>query len=175
MRLAALTLLALSLGTGRARADEASATPHIEAPASYFPDVLADHQARDAARAREVERALELLPGVERARVTWHHTHPAWVPLDQPLPADKVTVALRTTGAGPRAEDLSRLLEGLGAPEATRPTIERIDLPILVQPPEAPPTRFGTGESPFRTLLALSLAANVLLATVLLLRARARG
>ena len=172
MRLVPLALLALWFCLGSARAEEASA----QSPeGSYFPDALLDHRAHEEASARKLEHLLGGLSGVQQARVAWSRAHPSLVPLDQPVPPPKVTVLLQTSDGGPRHEELAAVLEDLQSSETPRPTLRLVTTHAAPQGAMASAAQDETNKSPFRTLLALSLAANVLLATVLLLRARARG
>ncbi|MFT3922881.1 MAG: hypothetical protein QM778_10135 [Myxococcales bacterium] len=175
MKLATLAWLALALGPVRARAEAASTHDASSPEASYFPDAFEAQRAQDQATSRELERALTLLPGVSAARVSVQRTHPALVPLDQPIPQTRLHVLLQRTNEAPQPSEVKALLQGFAGTEAMQPTIELVEARGLAPALPPPLTRFETNESPFRTLLAISLAANVLLATVLLFRGRARG
>lgn len=198
----AIPLFALSFTPVATHADDANSVSGSRAsppastdmPRAFFPAALADHVARDEAAARELERLLDALPGVEQARVSWLRADPSFVPLDQPLAQTELTVMLQITGNGPDQTALDGVLGNLFAAETPRPSIrvlkstarsaESARFPTFSRRNEGPASGldwrddrpasppFETNQSPFRTVLAVSLAANVLLATVLLLRAR---
>lgn len=168
----AFALLAVWLTSMGARAEDANAADMVGA---FYPEAFSRHLARDQASARALERVLGDLSGVEQARVLWTRKDPSQVPLDQPLAPASLMVALQISDSGPRQDELDAVLENLLAAETPRPSLQLVKTTAKKADFARSPTQHETNESALRTVLALSLAANVLLATVLLLRARARA
>lgn len=168
----ALVLIS-ALGSSTGLLAQDASVPHTgdALHARLFPDAYAAHAARDRASAADLSRILEALPHVRRAEVTYQRAHPADVPLDSPLPSAHVVVALETEGSDPPAVSIETIL-AIVRKQSNDATVELIQ--TATTPPQGPvkPTRSDTETVTLRTFLALSLAANVLLATVLLLRLR---
>jgi hypothetical protein len=126
---------------------------------------------RHAIRARELERAAERLlqtvPGVLRAAASVQLPDPALVPLDQALPHPRLVVAVTATEATVDEALLRRLIEGLAAPPQW--TLQ-LSLTREQRATVSKQSGLGPQASLLRQLLGVSLAANVLLATILLAR-----
>jgi hypothetical protein len=136
-----------------------------------FP-VLASYHERARQEAREaLQRQLATLPGVVRAQVALERTHPAYVPLDRPLPAPKWRVVLVTRGSGPPASALESVLQSAQAHVSGE-----LELVRMREPEPSPPVVASSDPSRevLKHLLAISLVANVLLATLLLARRKLR-
>ncbi len=172
--LRALLLFSALSGTGTALADahaEVATEPALHA--ALFPDAYAAQAARDEASAAEFSRLFRALPGVRESHVGFQRVHPADVPLDQALPAPHLVIVLQTEGPGPTPDALEQALRVV-RDRANGATTQVIQAPAT-QPVESPaPSADDKRTVILRTLLALSLAANVLLATVLLVRLRFR-
>jgi hypothetical protein len=190
----ALPLVLLWLGAVQARADEAGTAGAGSARAreahpqsSFFPSGREQDWARSQERARDLERLLSALSGVVQARVVVSHPDPTLVPLDAPVPPARLTVLLQVSDSGPPPSELSAVLGSVRASETPAPIVDVIQtrsrfgsqlkptLSSIGEPDHRPAHTHETKGSLLRTLLAISLAANVLLATVLLLRGYARG
>ncbi len=177
-----LALVLLWSGAPRARADEAGIAKASASAADalpFFPGAHEQARSEDRAAARELERLFSALPQVAQARVAVSRTDPSLVPLDAPIPAPKLTVLLQVSDSGPDPGELSAVLDSVQRATSPPALIEVIQTraahaPVREQPHQ-PTRQHETPDFPLRTLLAISLAANVLLATVLLLRTRARG
>jgi hypothetical protein len=124
---------------------------------------------RTRERQQAIEHALSALPGVQAARVHWAEPHPATVPLDKPLPAPQLSVLLSTTSEAPADGVVRAVLANTGpALPAENVSILRVPYRAPGQPAPLPPAE----NAALKHALALSLAANVLLATLLLARRR---
>lgn len=143
-------------------------------PTSLLPN-LASHHERALREEREaLEQQLGALAKVRSAEVVLERAHPAHVPLDVPMPPPRLRVILHTLGEGPQPEVVDQALQSF---LAHNPGAQLDVVRHAVSPPaheaDGPPQE---EETPLKHVLALSLSANVMLATFLLARAvRARG
>ena len=180
-----LALVLLWPGALRARADEAGTAKHASGlddpfapPRPFFPGAHEQARSEDRATARELEHLLGALTGVAQARVMMNRADPSLLPIDAPVPAPKLTVLLQVLDGGPNPNELSAVLDAArtaSLPPASIEVLQTRAVPSATREPDHQRARPDeTLDSPLRTLLAVSLAANVLLATVLLVRLRFR-
>lgn len=148
---------------------------------ALFPSASARSLAEATRASAQLERSLALLPDVLAARVQLALPTPDAHPIDQAMPAPRMSVVLRLNGPGPSDEQVQQL--------ATTAVRTALELPIVVVRGQQPTaraahpgtTRVGPFEvstssaGPLKVTLATCLAANVFLATILLLRRRRRG
>jgi hypothetical protein len=150
---------------------------HPGAAANAFSDLAPRPGEARKEHQQALERSLEhLLSGlntVTDARVHLALPDPAMVALDQPLPRPQCTVLLQVAGKGPTDPELQALL----APSLKAYGNAELHLVKNVAiAREVPLKPVPNAENPlFRHALVGSLIANVLLATLLLARARARS
>jgi hypothetical protein len=165
--------LACWLVASLARADD------MHSPLGVLVPTAGEHA---ALHERELESALvpllEALSGVERAVVRLDLPDAACAPLDEPLPAATASVVLvLAPGAAQPAEGAVRQLVAGSARELAT---ARVSLAYAPGKAEEPLVSVGRLDVPapsargLRLALAASLLANVMLATVLILRLRRR-
>lgn len=158
----------------------ARATPPVDAGMPLLtrlaPSPAERHQARTTARAEQLARLLESVPGIARAGVQLSLPDPSSAALDAPLPASRAAIVLQLRERGPSDREIARLAQSL-VPELTQPTITVSRHPLA--PPAGPR---GVQVGPFdvapasagrlRMTLGASLACNAGLAMLLLWRTR---
>lgn len=147
--------------------------------ASLLPTAGALAARERAAREHEITRALSALSNVEQAEVLIRQPDSDTTPLDTKPPACSVLVRLTTRGVGPSELQIESVVRArLPALEAGRLQVTRTPAPA--RSPEPSLARVGPflvaheSSSPLRATLITCLVANALLATLLLVRRRAR-
>lgn len=176
MRLVAVLLCCLGLSLEVSAQDAPATEPsHFASSlARIYPDAYEVQSKRDRGVAESLSQQLEALPSVHKAHVSFERLHPAEVPLDRPLPPAQLRITLQTTAEGPQAAALHTILESVRE-QANGATLSLVTTKISQAHEAQAPADDDEKNVLLRTLLALSLAANVLLATVLLLRPRTPG
>jgi hypothetical protein len=173
MRCWGVLLLGLLL-TASARAEPPPANP-------LLPSALALAHDEGRRTAAQLEQSLTLLPDVKSARVQLALAPGDSHPLDRPAPAARMSVVLQLTGPGPSDSDVQEL--------ALASTSRRLELPVSVVRAQAPVERAAhqttarvgpfevaaSSAGALRATLGLCLAANVCLATLILVRRKRRG
>jgi hypothetical protein len=165
-----LALLALPV-LAPVAVNAAPSSPDASTHLALFPTVSAFHDRAQREQARELEQQLVALPDVVRARVALSRVHPAHVPLDQPLPVPTLRVFLSTRGSGPSDEAVRSVLRGA---QLSGVALDLIRESTAAPETESAPVARDTPGSVLKHALAVSLVANVLLATLLLARRKLR-
>lgn len=140
------------------------------------PSAAQIHQARTTARAEQLTRLLDAVPGVARTSVQLSLPDASSAPIDAPLPAPRAAIVLQLHARGPSDAEIMRLARAL-VPELTQATLTVSRHPVAVVGPAegahvGPFEVAPASERSLRVTLALSLACNASLAALLLWRTR---
>jgi hypothetical protein len=161
-------LLALGVPAG-ARAD----VPFAQAQASLQSALAPSRTEVVGARARALEAATErlvlALPGVLAARAQATLVDPAYLPLDEALPKPLLSLVVTTQGVAPSDAQIQQLLGPMLRLQGVQLRLFRAKPSFFSTSPKAP---VDSREDVLKPVLALSLVANVLLATLLIIRIR---
>jgi hypothetical protein len=173
----ALALALLGTLTAHAHAQSPSRSPL----AALLPRDDERVHAREQELAERITPLLAQLAGVHGARITIDLPDAAREPLDRPLPAARASVLLTLDGMAPGEDAIRKLVQGaaseLGAAIVTTTHTRVPPAKATVEPlVSVGPFRVTARSAPgLRAVLAVSLLANVTLATFLLARLRRRS